>query len=217
MPLVNGTGNSPAPGQPTPGVVKQDKSSGGSVDTTKTRSGPQRVRMSSGERPMGATKGKQSDTEALCQAPPPPKFYCLPATHLREGAASASRLPFPYDPFHKRAVRLQPTRLPDCLANGVPRLPIARHEPHGRVSQCQGPSGYPAPPSPGTVRDISPPQSKSPFTAPQPMGVPGEVPQGRTRHREVSRFPAQVEGSQQILFIRGGGGGQRGFEAPTHP
>ena len=67
MPLDNGTGNSPSPGRPTPGVVKQDKSSGGSVDTTKTRSGPQRVRMSSGERPMGAAKGKQ--TTALCQPP----------------------------------------------------------------------------------------------------------------------------------------------------
>ena len=62
----------PSPGQPTPGVVKQDKSSGGSVDTTKTRSGPQRVRMSSGERPIGAAKSKQSDTEALCQTPPRP-------------------------------------------------------------------------------------------------------------------------------------------------
>ena len=61
----------PSPGRPTPGLVKQDKSSGGSVDTTKTRSGPQRVRMSSGERPIGAAKGKQSDTEALCQTPPP--------------------------------------------------------------------------------------------------------------------------------------------------
>ena len=70
MHLVNGTGNSPSPGQPSLGVVKQDKSSRGSVDTTKTRSGPQRVRMSSGERPTGA-KGKQSDTEALCQPPPP--------------------------------------------------------------------------------------------------------------------------------------------------
>ena len=60
MHLVNGTGNSPSPGQPTPGVVKQDKSSGGSVDTTKTRSGPKRVRMSSGERPIGAAKGKQT-------------------------------------------------------------------------------------------------------------------------------------------------------------
>ena len=26
--------------------------------------------MSSGERPIGAAKGKQSDTEALCQTPP---------------------------------------------------------------------------------------------------------------------------------------------------
>ena len=60
----------PSPGQPTPGVVKQHKSSRGSVDTTKTRSGQQRVRMSSGERPIGAAKGKQSDTEALCQTPP---------------------------------------------------------------------------------------------------------------------------------------------------
>ena len=80
MPLVNGTGNSPSPGQSTHGVVKQDKSSGGSVDTTKTRSGPQRVRMSSGERPIAAAKGKQSHTEALCQPPPPPPtFYFSPA------------------------------------------------------------------------------------------------------------------------------------------
>ena len=28
--------------------------------------------MSSGERPIGAAKGKQSDTEALYQPPPPP-------------------------------------------------------------------------------------------------------------------------------------------------
>ena len=62
----------PSPGQPTPGVVKRDKSSRGSVDTTKTRSGPQRVSMCSGERPIGTAKGKQSDTEALCQPPTPP-------------------------------------------------------------------------------------------------------------------------------------------------
>ena len=71
MHLANGTGNSPSPGRPTPAVVKQDKSSGGSVDTTKTRSGPQRVRMSSGEGPIGAAKGRQSDTAPLCQPPPP--------------------------------------------------------------------------------------------------------------------------------------------------
>ena len=28
--------------------------------------------MSSGKRPTGAAKGKQSDTEALCRPPPPP-------------------------------------------------------------------------------------------------------------------------------------------------
>ena len=39
--------------------------------TTKTRSGPQRVRMSSGERPIGAAKGKQPNAEVLCQPPPP--------------------------------------------------------------------------------------------------------------------------------------------------
>ena len=61
----------PSPGRPTPGVVKQDKSSGGSIDTTKTRSGPRRVRMCTGERPIGAAKGRQPHTEALCQPPPP--------------------------------------------------------------------------------------------------------------------------------------------------
>ena len=79
MHVVNGTGNSASLERLTPGVVKQDKS-GGSVDTTKTRSGPQRVRMGSGERPIGAAKGKQSDTEALCQPPPPPprhNYRCL--------------------------------------------------------------------------------------------------------------------------------------------
>ena len=78
MHLVNGTGNSPSPGQPTPGVVKQDKSSRGSVDKTKTRSDPQRVRMSSGEKPIG----KQSDTEALCHPPPPPQTPLPPPLPL---------------------------------------------------------------------------------------------------------------------------------------
>ena len=59
--------NSPSPRQPTPGVVKQDKSFRGSIDTTKPRLDSQRVRMSSGQRPIGAAKGKQPNTEALCQ------------------------------------------------------------------------------------------------------------------------------------------------------
>ena len=64
-------GQQPVSGTADPGVVKQDTR--GSVDTTKTCSGPQRVRMSSGERPVGATKSKQSDTtKALCQTPPSP-------------------------------------------------------------------------------------------------------------------------------------------------
>ena len=43
------------------------------IDTTKTWSDPHRVKMSSGERPIGAAKHKQPDTEALCQPPPPPR------------------------------------------------------------------------------------------------------------------------------------------------
>ena len=36
--------------------------------------------MSSGERPIGATKGKQTNTMALCQTPPPLRhlFFPLP-------------------------------------------------------------------------------------------------------------------------------------------
>ena len=73
MHLVNsmGTTSSPSLGQLTLGVVKQDKSSRGYVDTTKTPSDPQWVGMCSGERPMGAGKGKQTKTMASCQPPPP--------------------------------------------------------------------------------------------------------------------------------------------------
>ena len=69
-------GQQPVSGTADLGVVKQDKSSRGFVDTTKTRLGPQRVRMSGGERPIGAAKGKQSDTETLCP-PPPPGADCM--------------------------------------------------------------------------------------------------------------------------------------------
>ena len=72
-PVVPSCQKAPCPPSP-PSIsappTKQDKSSRGSVDTTKTRSDPQRVGLCSGERPMGAAKGKQSDTEALCQATP---------------------------------------------------------------------------------------------------------------------------------------------------
>ena len=69
MHWVNGTGNSPSLGRPTPGVVKQENSFRGSVDTTKTRSGAQRVRMSSGERPIGiaAMHGCGAGTTVQCE------------------------------------------------------------------------------------------------------------------------------------------------------
>ena len=45
-------------------------SSRGSVDTTRTPSNPQRVGLCTGDRPIGAAKGKQ--TMASCTPPPPP-------------------------------------------------------------------------------------------------------------------------------------------------
>ena len=55
--------------------------------------------MSSDERPIGAAKGKQPNTEALCPPPPPPQpppagpgapgpFICLPASNATVGASS---------------------------------------------------------------------------------------------------------------------------------
>ena len=67
-------GQQPVSGTADSGVVKQDKSSRGPIDTTKARSDPQRVRMCSGEMPIGAAKGKQTNTMASCQPPPPPHF-----------------------------------------------------------------------------------------------------------------------------------------------
>ena len=46
-------------------------------NTQPNRSDPQRVRMSTGERPLGAAKGeqpnKQTNKQPLCQPPPPPR------------------------------------------------------------------------------------------------------------------------------------------------
>ena len=68
---------------PPRSVVKQDKSSRGSVDTTKTRLDPQRVRMSG-----GAAKGKQPNTEALCQRPYPSSFQVRPPPRPRGSRVS---------------------------------------------------------------------------------------------------------------------------------
>ena len=48
--------------------------------------------MSSGERPIGAARGKQLDTEALCQPPPPPGGY-LPWRGRYVQRESATRSP----------------------------------------------------------------------------------------------------------------------------
>ena len=52
------------------------------VDTTKTCSDPQRVGMYNGERPIGAAKGKQTNTMASCHHPPPP-CNCLTTSWTR--------------------------------------------------------------------------------------------------------------------------------------
>ena len=161
----------PSPGRPTPGVVKQDKSSGGSVDTTKTRSGPQRVRMSSGERPIGTAKGKQTDTEALCPTPPPPHLRTPPPPlptprGLGPGAASTPR-PRPEGTFFAkgRASCLYLLRAPP-----PPPPPPGMHWKRGRYPPCvtfrlvvvplQGP-GHPTHPGPpASAQPPCPPDAK---------------------------------------------------------
>ena len=64
----------------------------------RSRSDPQRVRMCSGERPIGAAKGKQSDTEALCQTPPPGGGGGAEATKKVLKSTSNSRPLFPFLP-----------------------------------------------------------------------------------------------------------------------
>ena len=49
--------------------------------------------MSSRERPIGAAKGKQSDTEALCQPPPPPRGGCASVWNYRDGPWLGARPP----------------------------------------------------------------------------------------------------------------------------
>ena len=71
MHLVNGTGNSPSPGRPTPGVVKQDKSCGGSVDTTKTRLGPPEGQNEQWREANGRRQRQTIRYRGLVPPPPP--------------------------------------------------------------------------------------------------------------------------------------------------
>ena len=104
----------PSPGRPTPGVVKQDKSSGGSVDTTKTRSHPQSVGMSGGERPIGAAKDKQIDTEALCQPPP---------TRYRAERPMPSSWDALLPDMHETSPQASTHTPPPCSRSGPPGCP----------------------------------------------------------------------------------------------
>ena len=72
-------GQQPVSGTADPGVVKQDNSSRGSVDTTKTHSDPQRVRMCKGEKPIGVAKGKQTNTMASSPPPAQRPYFLTPS------------------------------------------------------------------------------------------------------------------------------------------
>ena len=82
-------GQQPVSGTSDPRVVKQDKSSRGFIDTTKTRSYPQRVGMHHGRSPIGAAKGKQTNNMASCQPRSPP---VLPSQGVASGRKSKNTL-----------------------------------------------------------------------------------------------------------------------------
>ena len=56
-----------------------------SVDTTKTRSDPQRAGMYNSEMPIGAAKGKQTNTMASCQPEFPQPLLMHPFAHQGKG------------------------------------------------------------------------------------------------------------------------------------
>ena len=97
MHLVNGTGNSPSLGRPTPELSNRTSH----PETTKRRSDPQRVGMNNGERPMGAANDKTTNHRASCQPPPPPAGQRL--GHSEEGHqhADAEKKTRRWCMFHK--------------------------------------------------------------------------------------------------------------------
>ena len=85
-------GQQPVSESADPGVVNQDKSSRGSVDTTKRRSDPRRVGMHNGERPMGAANDNPTNHTASCQTPPSRRRGCRNQTGLLIPRAPSSCL-----------------------------------------------------------------------------------------------------------------------------
>ena len=177
------------------GGVKQDKSSRGSVDTTKTRSGPRRVRMCSGERPIGAAKGKQSDTEALCQPPPKKGMYWMGCPPQEEGGYPPLRPPPPLLPF--QCLRLAAKIL----------LQRLRCQEDLRFIKIfgSGPSGDPGRRGGGAANPPPPPPPQGPATrcnAPvgSPAGPPGV---GCPGDRAVARAVDQVHPDAHSESMRG--------------
>ena len=140
--------------------------------------------MSGGERPIGTAKGKQSDTEALCQTPPPPPG---PAWVLSSAVALGSpplccggTTPLPSD----RAAFPGPRAGPVVSANsaGRPGSPTGHGRPvllHGtRAVLSRHPPVMPL--YRGTTGSLGPPNTHS-------MLVGTET----TRNRSQSTHPKQ--------------------------
>ena len=99
MPWSMTWATAPSPGRPTPGVVKQDKSCGGSVDTTKTRSDPQRVGMCKGQEANRRCQRQTNQHHPLVPNPPWAPFNNqapLPPPPPQGGMGSPSPLPPPF-------------------------------------------------------------------------------------------------------------------------
>ena len=143
--------------------------------TTNTHSDPQRVRMSSGEGPMGAAKGKQTSTMASCQPPPPPRSLDPPPRPLKDWAKFSSgpmksflyRLRRHFGLYHRfSSGPSAPVKPQHHRRGGGGGLGRALHPPNPT-------GGQPAPPPPHSACGGFPPQKDAPVRTP------------RTAHRHI--------------------------------
>ena len=115
--------------------------------------------MSSGERPIGAAKGKQPNTEALCQPPPPPRgcqgkgFTALTHWDTRGGIPVMCTRLMPrvvavQEPGRNNHLQLLVQKLQAALSQEVPPsqtvLPLLRVR-HGDMGRPRGLGGRPGP------------------------------------------------------------------------
>ena len=75
--------------------------------------------MSSGERPIGAAKGKQSDTEALCRPPPPGNGNPWPAQSAQPSHGVGQR-PCSWGMLFGRCARAVPALCGNALLTLIP-------------------------------------------------------------------------------------------------